>query len=62
MDELMQKAIQIAKDNKENFGIEILQKKLKVGYCKCARLIDELESSAIIGCYNQETKRREVLI
>jgi hypothetical protein len=51
--ELIDKSIQIAKENKENFSTQLLHRKLiqsgfKVGNIRCNRLIDELEQMKMI--------------
>ena len=59
---IIEKAIRIAKENPNNFGMGILQKKLKLGVIKCSRLLDILENEGVIGKYNPKSHLREVLI
>ena len=42
-------------------SISLLQRRLKVGYARAARLIDELEAAGIVGAFDG-SKAREVLI
>ncbi len=43
-------------------SISLLQRKLKIGYARAARIIDELEEAGIVAPANQEGKAREVLV
>lgn len=61
-EELVIKAIEIAKQNHENFSFSLLQRKLKVGCIKCSKLIETLEEKGIISPYNAQKSSREVLI
>ena len=59
-DELFYDALKIAVD----FGhasASLLQRRLKVGYSRAARIIDQLEGSGYIGPY-EGSKPREILI
>ena len=38
-----------------------LQRKLRIGYNRAARLMDELEEAGVIGAYDEENKTRSVL-
>lgn len=58
---MIEKAIKIARENPENFGMEILQRKLKLGVMKCSELLDILEDEGIIKGYDPESKFREVI-
>lgn len=61
-DELIIKAIEIAKENYDNFCSNLLKRKLKIGGIKCSKLLEILENKKIISPYNSEEKRRNVLI
>jgi DNA segregation ATPase FtsK/SpoIIIE-like protein len=56
------KAIEIARQNPNNFGISLLQKKLKIGFIACNMIMDMLESEGVISSYDKNKKGREVLI
>jgi S-DNA-T family DNA segregation ATPase FtsK/SpoIIIE len=43
-------------------SVSLLQRKLKIGYARAARIIDELEEAGIVGPPMQEGKAREVLV
>lgn len=59
-DELLPEAIRIAVDS-GHISISMLQRRLRVGYNRAARLIDGLERRGIIGGY-EGSKPRQVLI
>jgi DNA segregation ATPase FtsK/SpoIIIE, S-DNA-T family len=42
-------------------SVSILQRRLKVGYSRAARLIDELEQAGVVGPF-EGSKAREVLM
>jgi DNA segregation ATPase FtsK/SpoIIIE, S-DNA-T family len=45
----------------EQASVSMLQRKLKIGYSRAARIMDELEERGVVGPY-QGTKAREILI
>ena len=59
-DDLFDDAVQVVLDNKQA-STTLLQRKLKVGYARAARIMDELEEEKIIGPY-EGSKPRSVLI
>ncbi len=59
-DEMLPKAIEVVIEA-QSASTTLLQRKLKLGYARAARIIDELESSGIIGPY-EGAKPRKVLI
>lgn len=59
-DELIQEAIQIVIAEKQA-SISQMQRKLKVGYARAGRIIDELEAMNIVGPY-EGSKPRKVLV
>ncbi len=59
-DEMLPKAIEVVIEA-QSASTTLLQRKLKLGYARAARIIDDLESSGIIGPY-EGAKPRKVLI
>ncbi len=59
-DELFQEAVSLVLDNGQA-SISMLQRRLRIGYARAARLIDEMEERGFIGGY-EGTKPREILI
>jgi S-DNA-T family DNA segregation ATPase FtsK/SpoIIIE len=59
-DELFDEAARIVVRHQQG-SVSLLQRRLKVGYSRAARLVDELEAAGIVGPYDG-SKAREVLI
>ncbi len=59
-DELFFEAVQIVVENKQA-SVSLLQRRLRVGYARAARLIDSMEARGIVGPY-EGSKPRAVLI
>jgi S-DNA-T family DNA segregation ATPase FtsK/SpoIIIE len=59
-DELLPKAISIVQKHKRA-SISMLQRQLRIGYSRAARLIDTMEQQGIIGPEQSGSKPREVL-
>lgn len=59
-DELFQEAAKIVVRHQQG-SVSLLQRRLKVGYSRAARLIDELEAAGIVGPFDG-SKAREVLV
>ncbi|WP_090438084.1 FtsK/SpoIIIE family DNA translocase [Natronincola peptidivorans] len=59
-DELFNDALRIVIENQQA-SISMLQRKLKIGYNRAARLIDEMEAKGIVGPH-EGSKPRQVLI
>ena len=59
-DELLPTAIELAIENQQ-ISISMLQRRLRIGYARAARIIDEMERRNIIGGY-EGSKPRKVLI
>ncbi|MGB3979176.1 MAG: DNA translocase FtsK 4TM domain-containing protein [Tepidanaerobacteraceae bacterium] len=59
-DELFEEAVKVVLDSGQA-SISMLQRRLRIGYARAARLIDEMEQRGIVGGY-EGTKPREVLI
>lgn len=60
-DNLIQKAIAIVKET-QRASASLLQRRLRIGYPRAARLVDELEELGIIGPSQGGGREREVLI
>ena len=59
-DELFDEAAHIVVRHQQG-SVSLLQRRLKVGYSRAARLIDELEAAGIVGSFDG-SKAREVLV
>jgi DNA segregation ATPase FtsK/SpoIIIE, S-DNA-T family len=59
-DELFNEAISIIINNKQA-SISILQRKLRIGYTRAARLIDLMEKRGIVGSYDGRNPRKILL-
>ncbi|MFD2670040.1 DNA translocase FtsK [Marinicrinis sediminis] len=59
-DELFDQAVQIVLEAKQA-SVSLLQRRMRVGYTRAARLIDSMEAKSIVGPY-EGSKPREVLI
>jgi len=59
-DELFEEAVKIVLDSGQA-SISMLQRRLRIGYARAARLIDEMEQRGIVGGY-EGPKPREILI
>ena len=59
-DELFEEAAKIVVRHQQG-SVSLLQRRLKVGYSRAARLIDELEAAGIVGPFDG-SKAREVLV
>jgi DNA segregation ATPase FtsK/SpoIIIE, S-DNA-T family len=59
-DDLVQKAIKIVQES-QRASASMLQRKLKIGYPRAARLIDELEELGVVGPNQGGGREREVL-
>ena len=60
-DELLEEAIEIVK-RYNRASASFLQRKLRIGYPRAARIIDQLEERGIIGPLEDDGRSREVLI
>ena len=60
LDELLNDAIRIVVENGQA-SILMLQRRLRIGYSRAARLIDQMEERRIIGGY-EGSKPRKVLL
>lgn len=60
-DDLVTKAIEIVKESR-HCSASMLQRRLRIGYPRAARLVDELEEMGVVGPSQGGGKEREVLI
>jgi len=60
-DELVQQAIEIVKGS-QHASASLLQRRLRIGYPRAARLIDELEGLGMVGPAQVGGREREVLV
>ncbi len=59
-DELLEEAIDVIRKT-DQASVSMLQRKLKVGYSRAARMMDQLEQKGVVGPY-KGTKARDILI
>ena len=59
-DEMLPQAVDVVLDTKQA-SVSMLQRRLKLGYARAARIMDEMEEKGIVGG-NQGSKPREILI
>ena len=60
LDELYDQAVQIVLEAKQA-SVSLLQRRMRVGYTRAARLIDQMEARGVVGPY-EGSKPREVLM
>ncbi|GBG09657.1 DNA translocase FtsK [Paenibacillus agaridevorans] len=60
LDELFDQAVQIVVEAKQA-SVSLLQRRMRIGYTRAARLIDQMEARSIVGPY-EGSKPREVLM
>ncbi len=60
-DDLLQRAIDVVKVQKKA-SISLLQRQLRIGYTRAARLIDQMEEKGIVGPATTDSRWREVLL
>ncbi|MGM0880816.1 MAG: DNA translocase FtsK 4TM domain-containing protein [Bacillota bacterium] len=60
LDELYDQAVQIILEAKQA-SVSLLQRRMRIGYTRAARLIDQMEARSVVGPY-EGSKPREVLI
>jgi S-DNA-T family DNA segregation ATPase FtsK/SpoIIIE len=60
LDELYDQAVQIIVEAKQA-SVSLLQRRMRIGYTRAARLIDQMEARSVVGPY-EGSKPREVLI
>jgi S-DNA-T family DNA segregation ATPase FtsK/SpoIIIE len=60
-DELIEKAIEIIRGS-QRASTSLLQRRLRIGYPRAARLMEELEAQGVVGPSQAGGKDREVLV
>ncbi|MFZ0389569.1 MAG: DNA translocase FtsK, partial [Calditrichia bacterium] len=60
-DELYEEAMELVVRHQSG-SVSLLQRKLKIGYSRAARIVDQLEEAGIVGPASQEGKARDVLV
>jgi len=60
-DDLLQRAIDVVRVQRKA-SISLLQRQLRIGYTRAARLIDQMEEKGIVGPATQDSRWREVLL
>jgi DNA segregation ATPase FtsK/SpoIIIE, S-DNA-T family len=60
-DELLEKAIAEVRAHGKA-SVSLLQRRLRIGYARAARLIDEMESQGIIGADEGSGRARPILV
>ncbi len=60
-DDLLQRAIDVVRLQKKA-SISLLQRQLRIGYTRAARLIDQMEEKGIVGPAKEDSRWREVLV
>jgi S-DNA-T family DNA segregation ATPase FtsK/SpoIIIE len=58
LDELYDQAVQIVLEAKQA-SVSLLQRRMRIGYTRAARLIDSMEAKGVVGPY-EGSKPREV--
>jgi DNA segregation ATPase FtsK/SpoIIIE-like protein len=60
-DEILEKAISIVREQGKA-SVSLLQRRLRIGYARAARLIDEMEDQGIIGPDEGGGRAREIIV
>ncbi len=60
-DDLLQRAIEVVRIQRKA-SISLLQRQLRIGYTRAARLIDQMEEKGIVGPATSDSRWREVLM
>src|SRR5437667_12009978 len=60
-DELLDKAIEVVQQH-GRASVSLLQRKLRIGYQRAARLIDLMETEGIVGPMEEPGRERKILI
>ena len=60
-DDLINKAIEVVRET-QRASASLLQRRLRIGYPRAARLVDELEKLGVVGPAQGSGREREVLL
>ena len=60
LDELFNEAVEVVLDSKQA-SVSMLQRRLKLGYSRAARIVDQMEEQGVVGPY-EGSKPRQVLL
>jgi S-DNA-T family DNA segregation ATPase FtsK/SpoIIIE len=60
-DELFEEAVEIVKDTGRG-SVSLLQRKLRIGYSRASRLVDQLEEAGVLGADQGGNQGRAVLV
>jgi S-DNA-T family DNA segregation ATPase FtsK/SpoIIIE len=60
LDELFDEAVEVVREMRRG-SISLLQRRLRIGYTRAARLIDQMEERGIVGPQKSGSQPREVL-
>lgn len=61
-EDLIEKAIIIAKENKKSFEFSLLKRKLQIGLVTCNLLLNELQELGVIECESDSRQQYKVLL
>lgn len=60
-DSVIEQCIQVLSSDRQHAGVSLIQQRLRLGYTRAARIMDELEDRGIVGP-SQSDGRRKVLL
>jgi len=60
-DALVEKAVEMVR-GMQKVSASLLQRRMRIGYPRAARLMDELEKLGVVGPLNQAGRERDVLV
>lgn len=60
-EDLVQNCVEVIR-SEQSASVSLLQRRLRLGYCRAARIMDELEFRGIVGPAKGNGEPREILI